>query len=237
MRPIWNWLNNDKNRNILKIAAAASVAAILAVVWAALTFAVDHHSPPNNVVDASGNTTITVGTEAANTAKVQADAQARLEMLAKARLAALLVEADQKHAEAAFSAAKTAAAEKAAAPPLPPVPQNIISGQTITVTTPSPQAEWAAAEEAAARPLTRARAPSTITATPFGSPAAELGRKFEAVSKSPFMQAIQAFANSPEAKRLAQWTELANNPEVRRWADLSRSLQTTLPRHFIPPRG
>jgi hypothetical protein len=65
----------------------------------------------------------------------------------------------------------------------------------------------------------------------------ELGRKFEAVSKSPFMQAIQAFANTPEAKRLAQWTELANNPEVRRWADLSRSLQTTLPRHFIPPRG
>src|ERR1700730_6783537 len=62
----------------------------------------------------------------------------------------------------------------------------------------------------------------------------EFGRKFEAISQSPFMQAIQAFANSPEAKR---WTELANNPEVRRWADLSRSLQTTLPRHFISSRG
>jgi hypothetical protein len=62
----------------------------------------------------------------------------------------------------------------------------------------------------------------------------EFGRKFEALLQSPFMQAIQAFAKSPEAKRLAEW---ANNPEVRRWADLSRSLQTTLPRHFIPPRG
>jgi hypothetical protein len=31
----------------------------------------------------------------------------------------------------------------------------------------------------------------------------EFGRKFEAISQSPFMQAIQAFAKSPEAKRLA----------------------------------
>jgi hypothetical protein len=67
----------------------------------------------------------------------------------------------------------------------------------------------------------------------------ELGRKLEAVSKSPFMQMLQAFAKSPEAKRFSQWTngEWANNPQVRRWTDLSRSLQTTLPRPLIPPRG
>jgi hypothetical protein len=67
----------------------------------------------------------------------------------------------------------------------------------------------------------------------------EFGRKLEAISQSPFMQAIQAFAKSPEAKRLAQWTngEWANNTEVRRWADLSRNLQTTVPRHLISPRG
>jgi hypothetical protein len=67
---------------------------------------------------------------------------------------------------------------------------------------------------------------------------AELARKLEAASKSPFMQAMQAFAKSPEAKRLAQWTngEWANNPKLRRWPELTRSLQIT-PHPFIPPRG
>ena len=64
----------------------------------------------------------------------------------------------------------------------------------------------------------------------------ELGRKLEAVSKSPFMQALQALAKNPEAKRLAQWTngEWANNPEVRRWAELSRNMQAIYPSLFTP---
>jgi hypothetical protein len=72
-----------------------------------------------------------------------------------------------------------------------------------------------------------------------GSPVwKDLARVHEAISKSPFMQAMEAFAKSPGAKRLARWTngEWANNPAVQRWADLSRSLQTTMPRPLIPPR-
>jgi hypothetical protein len=50
------------------------------------------------------------------------------------------------------------------------------------------------------------------------------------------MQALQAFANNPEAKRLAHWTngEWANNPEVRRWEELSRNMQAIYPSLFTP---
>ena len=68
-----------------------------------------------------------------------------------------------------------------------------------------------------------------------------ISRQLEA-AKIPFIQNLQTFANSPEAKRLAQWwatSPLANgSPEARRWLELSRNVQkVTIPRPFIPPRG
>ena len=42
MRLIWNWLKDDKNRDIIKM-IAAGLAALVAATWAVLIFVVDHH--------------------------------------------------------------------------------------------------------------------------------------------------------------------------------------------------
>jgi hypothetical protein len=52
MKPIWNWLKDDKNRDILKM-TAAGLAAIVAAAWGVLTFVVDHH-PPTRVTSGAG---------------------------------------------------------------------------------------------------------------------------------------------------------------------------------------
>jgi hypothetical protein len=64
---MWDWLKNVDNRDILKMAAGA-FAAIVVAVWAVLTFAVDRH-PSVSVTagaggmaagrDISGNNTLT----------------------------------------------------------------------------------------------------------------------------------------------------------------------------------
>ena len=52
MKPIWNWLKNAKNRDILKM-TAAGLAAVVAAAWAFLTFVVDHH-PSASVTSGAG---------------------------------------------------------------------------------------------------------------------------------------------------------------------------------------
>jgi TRAP-type C4-dicarboxylate transport system substrate-binding protein len=61
-----------------------------------------------------------------------------------------------------------------------------------------------------------AAAMKSINAFAAGPVWKDLARVHEAISKSPFMQAMQAFAKNPEAKRLAQWT---NGEITRRSSD------------------
>jgi hypothetical protein len=77
MGAIWKWIKDDKNRDILKL-SGAGLAAIVAAVWAVLTFAVGDHAAPSASAgpggiaaghDISGNTiTTTVGPAAGNPA-------------------------------------------------------------------------------------------------------------------------------------------------------------------------
>ena len=69
MKPIWNWLKDDKNRDVIKM-TGAGLAALAAAGWAVLTFVVDRSPPPSVTAgaggvaagrDMSGNT-INVGT-------------------------------------------------------------------------------------------------------------------------------------------------------------------------------
>lgn len=53
MKPIWNWLKDDKNRDILKM-TAASLGAVVAATWAVLTFVVDHHQSTSVTSGAGG---------------------------------------------------------------------------------------------------------------------------------------------------------------------------------------
>jgi hypothetical protein len=52
MKPIWNLLKDDKNRDVLKM-TAAGLAAVVTAVWAVLTFVVDH-DPPASVTSGAG---------------------------------------------------------------------------------------------------------------------------------------------------------------------------------------
>jgi hypothetical protein len=52
MKPIWNWLKDDKNRDVLKM-TAAGLAAVVAAAWAVLTLVVDHH-PSTSVTSGAG---------------------------------------------------------------------------------------------------------------------------------------------------------------------------------------
>jgi hypothetical protein len=52
MKPIWNWLKDEKNRDVLKM-TAAGLAAVVTAAWAVLTFVVDHH-PPASVTSGVG---------------------------------------------------------------------------------------------------------------------------------------------------------------------------------------
>jgi hypothetical protein len=52
MKPIWNWLKDNENRDVLKM-TAAGLAAVVAAGWTVLTFVVDHH-PSANVMSGAG---------------------------------------------------------------------------------------------------------------------------------------------------------------------------------------
>jgi hypothetical protein len=52
MKPIWDWLRDDRNRDVVKM-TAAGLAAVVAATWAMLTFVVDHH-PPASITSGAG---------------------------------------------------------------------------------------------------------------------------------------------------------------------------------------
>jgi hypothetical protein len=60
----WRWIKNDANRDLVKMGAAA-LAAVVAAVWAVLTFAVDHHAKPTPTI-AADHGSIAAGHDANN---------------------------------------------------------------------------------------------------------------------------------------------------------------------------
>ena len=52
MKPIWNWLKDDRNRDVVKM-TAAGLAAVVAAAWAILTLVVDHH-PRASITSGAG---------------------------------------------------------------------------------------------------------------------------------------------------------------------------------------
>ncbi len=64
MSSLRQWLRNDANRDLVKMSAAA-LAAVVAAVWAVLTFAVDHHAKPTPPI-AADHGSIAAGHDASN---------------------------------------------------------------------------------------------------------------------------------------------------------------------------
>ena len=64
MSSLWRWIRNDANRDLVKM-GAAGLAAIIAAVWAVLTFAVDHHAKPTPTISAD-HSSIAAGHDANN---------------------------------------------------------------------------------------------------------------------------------------------------------------------------